>query len=197
VGKSGAIVLLVSALGCGADIGSGGDQVRPPDGGDDEQDASPGADSATPDGDVPCVGGDAQAEAGGTCFIYVATPATWNAALTGCAGLGGTLAVVDSAEENLLLSTIPPADIELPDIWAAGTDVDTEGTWTWLSGGATFYQGGAVVTWANWRLNEPNNGGENGEGCMIVEGDNLNDDPEGYEWDDRPCGNSYSYMCEL
>jgi hypothetical protein len=200
MGKGGlrrlALVAITAAAGCGADIGDGGPESRPPDGAPRGADAAGIPDAAPPvDARPLCEGGDATAEGGdGTCFVYFATPATWDAARTACEGIGGTLAVIDDQAQNLLLSTIPPADPALPDIWAAGTDAGSEGEWHWLAGGTVFYSAGAVVTYAHWRSGEPNN--SNGvENCLVVEGDTPIAG-EGYTWDDRDCTRSYSYVCE-
>lgn len=197
-GLLGLVVLVVAvATACGADIGSGGDEDRPPDGAP-RADSTPRADAAPlTDARPPCEGGDATAEgADGTCIVYFATPATWDAALTACEGIGGTLAIIDDVAENNLVATIPPADPELPDVWTAGTDAGTEAEWHWLAGGAVFWNAGATVTYSHWRLDppEPNNGNGN-ENCMVVEADTVVAG-EGYTWDDRPCATAYSYFCE-
>jgi hypothetical protein len=198
-GSSLGVALIAAALfGCGADIGSGGNEDRPPDGAP-ATDADRGPDAAPPaDARPPCEGGDAHAEgADGTCIVYFGTPATWDAARTACEGIGGTLAIIDDMAENNLVATIPPADVvNLPDCWTAGTDVGSEGQWHWLAGGQVFWDTGTTITYAHWRLDppEPNNGGGN-ENCQVVEGD-TNIAGEGYTWDDRPCTQTYSYYCE-
>jgi hypothetical protein len=198
MGKPGLLgIAVLIAAGCGAEIGGGGED-RPPDGAP-ITDAAPRPDAAPAfDAAPPCEGGDAHAEgADGTCIVYFATPATWDAARSACAGIGGTLAIIDDQAENNLVATIPPADaVNLPDIWAAGTDAGTEAEWHWLAGGTVFWRAGTTLTYAHWRIDppEPNNGG-GVEHCMVVEGDTIVTG-EGYTWDDRPCDRSYSYFCE-
>ena len=60
--------------------------------------------------------------------------------------------------------------------YLGATDLDTEGTWTWIkSGGSTFWEGGdptaggAVVSgmFANFFDGEPNDGGA-GQDCLII-----------------------------
>lgn len=194
MGKPGSLgLVLMIAAGCGADIGSGGQEARPPDGApqiESRADAAPVIDAQP-----PCEGGDATAEGvDGTCIVYFSTPATWDEARVACEDIGGTLAIIDDVDQNLLVATIPPADPELPDVWAAGTDAGTEAEWHWLLGGTIFWNAGAPVTYDHWRTGEPNNA--NGvENCMVVEADTLIAG-EGYTWDDRPCANLYSYFCE-
>ena len=199
MGKPGVlgVVMLALASACGADIGSGGTEDRPPDGAP-RADSSPASDAApAADARPPCEGGDATAEgADGTCIVYFATPATWDAARAAGEGIGGTLAIIDDLAENNLVATIPPADALLPDVWAGGTDAGTEAEWHWLAGGPVFWDAGTTVTFAHWRVDppEPNNG--NGtEHCMVLEGDTVITG-EGYTWDDRPCDVAYSYFCE-
>ncbi|HEU5055299.1 MAG TPA: C-type lectin domain-containing protein [Kofleriaceae bacterium] len=201
MGKPGALGVVVLALAfaaaCGADIGSGGPEERPTDGAP-RADSAPAADAAIAyDARPPCEGGDATAEgADGTCIVYFATPATWDAARAACEGIGGTLAIIDNLAENNLVATIPPADPGLPDVWAAGTDAGTEAEWHWLAGGPVFWNAGTTVTFAHWRVEppEPNNGGGT-EHCMVLEADTIIAG-EGYTWDDRPCDLAYSYFCE-
>lgn len=194
--RSLAMMLMTAAAGCGADIGSGGQEDRPPDGAPRLPDGPPADAEPSFDARPPCEGGDATAEGDdGTCIVYFATPATWDAARAACEGIGGSLAIIDDMAQNLLVSTIPPADpVNLPDVWAAGTDAGTEAEWHWLAGGIVFWNAGVTITYAHWRLNEPNNSG-GAEHCMVVEGDTVIAG-EGYTWDDRACGNSYSYFCE-
>ncbi len=203
MGKPGSLglvlIFVATAGGCGADIGSGGVEDRPPDGAP-RADSAPAADSApTTDARPPCEGGDATAEgADGTCIVYFATPVTWDAARTACEGIGGTLAIIDDVAQNNLIATIPPADALAPDIWVGGTDEGTEAEWHWLVGGTVFWSGGTTVTFAHWRLDpaEPNNGnGGAVENCLVVEGDTIVAG-EGYTWDDRPCGQTRGYYCE-
>src|SRR5262245_30951330 len=131
-GSSLGLALIAAAIfGCGADIGSGGNEDGPPDGAP-RSDAAPRPDAApTADARPPCEGGDAHAEGvDGTCVVYFGTPATWDAARASCEGIGGTLVIIDDVAENNLVATIPPADIvNLPDCWTAGTDAGTEGEW--------------------------------------------------------------------
>lgn len=187
-----AVVLTLAAAatagagGCGtASIGD------PPDLGDDasnagEIDAALIADAAPPDALV-CAGGDARATdpATGHCYIYVSTPGTWDAGVSACDALGGTLATATSASEVAILTGLPTMPATVPDVWLGGTDLATEGTWLWVTP--------EVMTYTNWRTGEPNNGGTSGipENCMVIESDTAG------TWDDRPCTRSYPALCEL
>ena len=197
-------VLLALGLlgaGCNASIGGGGGV-----GGDDPDagtlpgtgDASPGlADAAAPpDATPPCEGGDdrVQDPASGACYLYFQTAQTWDQARAACQALGAHLAFIDSVDESELIGTIAPATAGLQDIWVGGTDAATEGVWTWLAGGPTYYTlGEAAPGFVNWREGEPND--SDGEDCMIIEGDN-NVAGAGPQWDDRGCELVYPYICE-
>lgn len=174
---------LVALAGCGSATigdppggGPDGGEVIPPD--------APSIDAAVDA--APCAGGDARVRDPdtGTCYVYVATPATWAEASLACQALGGTLAVPTSAEEAGLVAALPTTPETLPDVWLGASDQADEGVWRWVTAEA--------MVFTNWRLGEPNNGGDSGvpEHCMIVEADN------GGTWDDRPCGVSYPYLCE-
>lgn len=182
-----ALVLLLG--GCGAEIGqSGGDLGDSPDASvilrADAAASLP--DASLPDAAPPCTEGDDRVESDdGGCYMYFQTEQSWQQAENVCLSLGGHLASIGDGIENTLVFSIAPAAAALPDVWVGGTDVDTEGVWTWISGDPWSF--------TQWRESEPNNGGLDGEleHCQIIEGDNPLE-----EWDDRPCANLYPYICE-
>lgn len=135
-----------------------------------------------PDARPTCIEGDFQVEDGGTCYMLFHQLRTWPQAQQECVSLGGNLVVVDSAEEQVIVGALAGNYSGNPDTFMGGTDADTEGTWTWVTGAAFVY--------THWRGGEPNNGNGN-EDCTIIEGDNGN-----REWDDRPCTTAFPYMCE-
>jgi hypothetical protein len=171
----------------GADDASGAPE--PDAGGPAGADASPtpGADAAPVDDEVDaapppppptCEGGDAVVEdpASGHCYIYFATPTTWEEGRTLCADLGAHLVTSSGPEEN---DAFTPLALGI-DAWIGGTDQAVEDDWVWLTGEPMDYE--------NWREGEPNDSG--GEDCMIVEGEN------GGLWDDRGCDDLYPVICE-
>ena len=88
--------------------------------------------------------------------------------------------VDDDLTNGLLASFIPTA---FPDVWLLGTDAQSEGLWTW--------GGTEALTFAKWRTGEPNNGGGGTpENCMIMQSN------QGGVWDDRPCTQQLSYLCQ-
>lgn len=180
------IVVALLGIGCnasigeplGADGGATGDANVPADS-VFVVDAAPVSDAAPPDA-APCTDGDANAldPDTGHCYLYFAAPLPHADAQTACLALGGHLVTSISAVENAVFAPLPG----LLDAWAGGSDAAVEGTWTWVTG--------EVFAYTNWRSGEPNDGGTNGEDCMVIEGDN------GGLWDDRPCTASYPYLCE-
>jgi hypothetical protein len=184
------ICFLFLSIGCSQTIPGQGQQqmVDASAAGKADAETGGGMVDAMPDPDVmpaaPCVEGDARVEdpANGTCYVLFQTPQTWTAARDLCVGLGGTLANIESADEQAIVGPLAANyGGGEPDLWLGGSDVNTETQWLWTDGTAVVYTA--------WREGEPNNAGE--EDCMIIEGDNP-----AKEWDDRLCTNSYPYICE-
>jgi hypothetical protein len=168
----------------GGDGGGGApDGSAVPDAAPGTPDAPPVADAAPPADAPPCVEGDLNVidPATGNCYMFFSAEVPWNVALGACGALAGTayLATPTSDAENAVIAGIPAA---VADAWMGGTDATTEMMWVWSNGEPFVYD--------NWRSGEPNNGGETGEDCMIMEIDN------GGTWDDRPCNLAYPYLCE-
>lgn len=183
--------------GCGARIGEaeGGaaDAASEPD-------ARPVADAApTADAEIvapPCVEGDQRTTGDdGTCYMLFYDAVDRDSAQAQCQGLGGDLAVIESAGEQAVVAELAALHpVDLPDSWLGGSDQQQEGTWVW-PGGAVFYQGGAAVLFENFRAEEPNDNDADcalgpGEDCLIIEGD------VGGTWDDRCCARLSPYICE-
>lgn len=186
--------LSVVLVGCAnAEIGDPSDNADASSGGPDGggADGTPGVpdasipDAAPPPDAAPCVEGEVNVEdpATGHCYMYFSTTVPWDVALGACGSVGSGvhLAVITSPEENAVVASILAG---VNDVWLGGTDQMVEGTWVWITGES-------MLLYDNWRDGEPNNGGTNGEDCMIMELDN------GGTWDDRNCGNQmYGYFCE-
>jgi hypothetical protein len=134
----------------------------------------------------PCLEGDLQVTNpdDGTCYMLLNGPLPHVGAQAACLALGANLAVIETAGEQALVATLAvqhPAG--LPDVWLGATDVVIEGTFVWVNL--------ALVVYDNWRDGEPNNGGDNGEDCGVIEGDTAAN-----EWDDRSCLSLYPSICE-
>jgi len=173
-----------------------GDPFDDTDGGAGVTDSGPGADGtplgpdaripdAAPAADAPpCVEGNVNVvdPDTGNCMMYFSTTVPWEVALAACGsvGPGVHLAVSTSPEENAVIASLLAG---VNDVWLGGTDSMVEMTWVWVTGES-------MVGYTGWRMGEPNDGGDGGEDCMIMELDN------GGTWDDRPCGALYGYICE-
>lgn len=201
----GALLLIAAPVivtGCDPRIGDGGgaaaDSGSEPDadaaGGFDPagdataQEPPPDAapDARPPDARLPCDLGAAQVEdpASGACYMFFQEELSWADAQAACVQLGGHLATATSQGENAVASQIaPPSD----DVWFGASDADSEGNFAWVTL--------EPFAFSHWRRGEPNDGGEDGEDCAVLEGDN-NLPGLGCLWDDRPCEDGHSYICE-
>jgi hypothetical protein len=92
----------------------------------------------------------------GHWYEYIpASSITWSAADIAATGLGAgwNLASITSAAENaFVVSLITGTIAERTHVWIGGTDLATEGTWTWTNGDPFSY--------TNWWGGEPNNSGD-------------------------------------
>ena len=89
-------------------------------------------------------------------------------------GEHGYLTTVTSQQEQDFLITHFQSNVQG---WLGGSDAAQEGVWKWVVGpeaGQTFWIGGSVsvggspVGYANWRGNEPSNGGSGGNEDFVV-----------------------------
>ncbi|MBF0344872.1 MAG: PKD domain-containing protein, partial [Nitrospirae bacterium] len=113
---------------------------------------------------------------------------TWPDAKVYCENLGGYLATVTSDSENkFLIDKLLPADFfdsTNNSCWLGATDVETEGTWKWVTG--------EKWDFTSWAFGEPNNEGGN-ENCLLYYSKyghiyNL--------WNDGSCSNAHLLICE-
>jgi len=182
-------ILIAMLAGCGAELGDGQPAVDARQAGSSDADAPTLVDA--PIDARPCDGGDARVvdTSTGTCFTYFTGPATYVQAEAACSALGGTLAVIRSAQTNAAVLSL----IGLTDAFVGADDRTVENTYRWLGDPSD-----PVMTYTNWRTGEPNNAnGTFEEDCMIIEGD------QNGTWDDRPCdatqvtnAGSYAYVCQ-
>ncbi|MEM7395358.1 MAG: C-type lectin domain-containing protein, partial [Verrucomicrobiota bacterium] len=84
------------------------------------------------------------------------TPISWDKAKSLAESMGGYLVCINSQEENEFVARL----FGKRTVFIGGTDAETEGEWTWLSG--------EPVTFAQWQGGEPNNKGE--EDVMVMNG---------------------------
>ena len=157
---------LLLVASCGVKLGQG------------NGDAPDGSTTGAPDA-RSCMGGAHVTDANGSCFVFFLGPKAQAGAAADCAAIGGHLAAITSAETNALVTTI----LSNKNTFIGATDAVTEGAFVWHDANP--------LTYTNWRTGEPNNGGGSAqEQCAIILG------AENGKWDDRPCGNSYAYLCQ-
>jgi len=101
----------------------------------------------------------------GHLYEFVGQNLSWSAALaaaatwTPIAGYDSYLVTITDAGEDSFVKTLTG---NASFVWAAGTDRDTEGTWTWAAGpeaGQAFYVLNAAIQpgYSHWNAGEPNN----------------------------------------
>lgn len=127
-------------------------------------------------------------------------PLTQTKAVTACEDLwpGGYLASIESECENDFVVELLGQTSGWEQTYLGATDLDTEGSWTWIkTGGSTFWEGGdptaggAAVSgmYANFFDGEPNNAGTNGQDCLVI------GESDG-EWRDQLCSKTSQFLCE-
>ena len=116
----------------------------------------------------------------GHTYYYYSTPVSWYFAKEFCESQGGHLVTINNAVEDEFVRSLMPYDTTL---WAGGTDAEVEGTWKWLTG-EIFWQNGAVVTYAHWNSEEPNNSEYNSTGTeeyLMINSNGTWNDAQGCE----------------
>ena len=81
----------------------------------------------------------------GHTYCYYRTPATWFFAEAFCRSKGGYLVCVTSSAENEFVKDLIAGNR----VWLGATDIDSEGTWKWVSG--------EPFSYSDWDSDEPNN----------------------------------------
>jgi hypothetical protein len=123
---------------------------------------------------------------GGSAYWFCNTTHTWTTARAKCTAAGYQFARIDTAAENGFIENEIASDR-----WIGGSDLVTEGTWRWETGGDTFWLGdshGAAVGGAHalWDSGEPSTLGSHD--CLQVMGDG--------EWNADDCNDTEQYICE-
>lgn len=183
-----AALAIIASVACQARLDD--PQVGQPDA--PSSDASTQIDAPVVDAAIdarPCMGGQTSATdpMTGQCFVYFTGPLQYADAVNACIQFDAQIAVIKSAQTNTTVTSL----IAQTDAFVGATDRTTEGTYLWRDAAGDPVTGG----YTNWRTGEPNDGGTNGEDCMIIEGE------QGGTWDDRPCatgggGGAYAYICQ-
>ena len=113
---------------------------------------------------------------------------SWSDALTACKSINGHLFEPANLQQNDDTADHAIALLGSDrDLWFGITDSEMEGLWKTASTKTT-------IPFENWNPGEPNNHMGNQEcGKMKVSSSSANHG----KWDDRFCGDSYRFICEL
>ena len=110
-----------------------------------------------------------------TCLKVEPGPVNYYDAIVGCTTLGGTLATIESQAKQDAVYALTGST----GAYIGLSDFLDEGTFSWLDG--------TVVSFTNWRPNQPNNGNGN-QHCVWIR-------PDG-GWDDVTCKKTEQYVCQ-
>ena len=111
----------------------------------------------------------------GHLYWYCPVPQTATEAYAFCVADGLQLVTISDAAENAVVR-----DTAMDDIWIGVTDLETEGTWLWVTG--------EEVTWDNWENGQPDDQ-FNDEDCGVMYSFSG-------AWNDRYCELSHDFVCE-
>ncbi|XP_039456320.1 C-type lectin domain family 17, member A-like isoform X2 [Oreochromis aureus] len=109
-----------------------------------------------------------------SCYLLSESFGSWDAARRDCRGREADLVVINSPEEQNLLSKITT------EVWIGLNDKEQEGTWKWVDG--------TPLNVTYWASGQPDNGGE--EDCAHVIWDKQK------FWNDLSCSSSRHWICE-
>ncbi|XP_072222510.1 ladderlectin-like [Leuresthes tenuis] len=118
---------------------------------------------------------------GSRCFIFYRTAKSWIDAEHFCISVGGNLASIHSADENIFLSNlvkrVTGAHLYT---WVGGFDAVADRRWLWSDGSHFDYR--------RWAQGEPNNHRGRREPCIEI---NF----RGPYWNDAPCTHRIPFIC--
>ena len=115
----------------------------------------------------------------GHTYLYYQTPVTWYFAEEFCEAMGGHLVCVTSDGENSFVKAL----ISGNRAWLGATDIDSEGSWRWVSG--------EQFSYSDWDSGEPNNS---------TGGENSSEDYAHYnpnKWNDTTGCLTLGFVCEI
>ncbi|KAM7411148.1 hypothetical protein PAMA_021230 [Pampus argenteus] len=116
---------------------------------------------------------------GSRCFIFYHMAKAWTDAEHTCISVGGNLASIHNADENVFLARlIERVSGRRLHTWVGGYDAVKEGTWQWSDGSRFDY--------VRWAIREPNNLGV--ENCVEM---NFG----GNYWNDLKCYYPRPFVC--
>ncbi|XP_048727620.2 perlucin-like isoform X2 [Ostrea edulis] len=119
---------------------------------------------------------------GNSCYaFFLDVPDGWTEAMLYCRALNAKLVEIETEMENEFLRIYLMDHGYTKYFWIGLTDALVEGRWVWETTQTT-------PTYTNWGPGEPNDS-EHHEDCVHMY-------PSSFHWNDAPCNNKYSFICE-
>ena len=146
-----------------------------------------GADAAPKIASVPCTEAGA-VPSGGHCYFALATPKSWDDALTACAGVGAHLVTITSTVEQTVVEGLLPTDERWIGLRRPSGSAIADASYAWVTGEPR----GTFQQWSTAR-NEPDGSCPTCSATVAAEcGRMLNDNT----WADDACGVQHPFVCE-
>lgn len=133
----------------------------------------------------PCV----RHERDGHVYLFCVDAVSWTTARARCVEHGYDLVVVDDAGEQDWLWSIG-GPLSGDEYFIGLTDAAAEGEFVWVDGRLARSAGGDLLFTA-WKSTAPDNNGAGGEHCVEL------DRGASGRWEDVPCDQLQSFICEL
>jgi hypothetical protein len=132
---------------------------------------------------------------GSDVYLFCAQGQNFENAEAHCQAQGMHLVRIDDQAENEWVGTQRLVAFGSTfEVWIGASDAEESDSWRWRDG-AMFWQGRAAGLpvdglYSSWAAGEPNNNAGNGvaENCAVMRNDQ--------QWNDRPCGLAYRFVCE-
>ncbi|XP_063405916.1 perlucin-like [Mytilus trossulus] len=121
-------------------------------------------------------------------FTLGGTRQMWLDAKDICSLNGGYLAIIETAEENVLIKTHIATKGPTNDYFIGGSDLVTEGKFIWEHTGLPVNLPGSNL-FHDWRTNQPDN--KNGNQHCIMLGYQVS-----FNWNDAQCAYPRDFICE-
>ncbi|CAI5672531.1 unnamed protein product [Oreochromis niloticus] len=119
-------------------------------------------------------------------YYFVSTSKTWTDAQSHCRNVFTDLATIENTADLYAVASIAP---NTGKAWI-GLHDDLQNSWRWSLNDSSFY-GVGEAAFRNWYPGSPNNLNGQQQYCVAL----LSGSPYNGEWDDRYCGNNYSFVC--
>ena len=114
---------------------------------------------------------------GDHCYLLVEDEVTYQEAVDACQAKFAILIEPRTAELNEIAQSYAGED----KLWIGANDIDTEGTWVWVSDRE-------ALDFTDWADNQPNDGDGNGQDCAAMQGNGA--------WGDIQCTATRRYVCQ-